>query len=672
MEQFGTSANDSVRSLVADASGIYAGGWVNRGPGGDAFVAKMGSAGGLQWMKSFGTSGDDLTYAVASDATGVYAAGDQDYRAFLRKYDPGGALLWERVLSYSWVGRATAVASTGAAVYLAVAANSDFLLERYSTDGALVFSKPFGTTSGAIPFGIAVGEGAVFLVGYTDGALPGYTLQGFRDAFVVKYDLDGNVLWFRQFGTTSSDEAFAVAVDATGIYITGDTTGAFANATNAGRSDIFVRKYDLAGQERWTSQFGDMGMDEAYSISADAAGLYVGGSSYARLHLNGTLAWSRYVYGGNGATTYAMAPFAGGILLGGGVAGAFPGKASAGWEDAFVAQVALPEISPEPTAIAFGDVPFGRTPTKTLTLRSTGVANLTIARVRFERGGWGFSVSTPALPVVLPPGTSVNLTVSFTPPSLGPVIDWLWVDTGTGIFPSGILLLLSGSGVRAPPTAPRNLSASPAVGAISLTWEAPASDGGSPIQGYRVYRGPTADALTLLANLDGFRYLDDLASEGASYLYAVSALNAVGESSLSPTVGVVVPDITSPALRILSPANGSTMAGPNVTIVGTATDNVGVVRVEVSVDGSAWSPASGTSAWSVRLELAPGDHTVLVRAWDAAGNNRTASVSVTVSEPARAPDLTLAWAGLGAVVVVASIAAAFLWSRRRGGPGKAK
>src|SRR5438552_305891 len=49
----------------------------------------------------------------------------------------------------------------------------------------------------------------------------------------------------------------------------------------------------------------------------------------------------------------------------------------------------------------------------------------------------------------------------------------------------------------ASPSAPRNLIASPGVGRVVLTWQAPVSDGGAPITSYAVRRGTWSGTTTL-------------------------------------------------------------------------------------------------------------------------------------------------------------------------------
>ena len=82
------------------------------------------------------------------------------------------------------------------------------------------------------------------------------------------------------------------------------------------------------------------------------------------------------------------------------------------------------------------------------------------------------------------------------------------------------------------PSAPQNLTAAPARGkGVQLTWSAPASNGGSPITGYNIYRGTVAGGETLLTSLGNVTtFKDTSTTRGQLYYYIVRAVNAVGES----------------------------------------------------------------------------------------------------------------------------------------------
>jgi hypothetical protein len=84
------------------------------------------------------------------------------------------------------------------------------------------------------------------------------------------------------------------------------------------------------------------------------------------------------------------------------------------------------------------------------------------------------------------------------------------------------------------PGPPTLTSATAASGVIGLIWTAPASDGGSALTGFRVYRSTGNGAATLLADLGRVdSYTDAGITAGTTYRYQVSAVNTVGEGPLS-------------------------------------------------------------------------------------------------------------------------------------------
>src|SRR4029450_9796461 len=82
-----------------------------------------------------------------------------------------------------------------------------------------------------------------------------------------------------------------------------------------------------------------------------------------------------------------------------------------------------------------------------------------------------------------------------------------------------------------PPSAPQNLQATGGNAQVSLTWSAPASDGGSQVTGYKIYRSTSPGTETLLPSPPGTgtSYSDLTALNGTTYYYKVSAVNAVNE-----------------------------------------------------------------------------------------------------------------------------------------------
>jgi hypothetical protein len=94
-------------------------------------------------------------------------------------------------------------------------------------------------------------------------------------------------------------------------------------------------------------------------------------------------------------------------------------------------------------------------------------------------------------------------------------------------------------------------------------------------------------------------------------------------------------DSVKPTVQIASPSAGA-KATATLAVSGTASDNVALARVEVSVDGGAAVVAQSTSSWNASIDTtrySNGSHTITARAIDTAGNGSSASVTVNVSNP---------------------------------------
>jgi len=120
-------------------------------------------------------------------------------------------------------------------------------------------------------------------------------------------------------------------------------------------------------------------------------------------------------------------------------------------------------------------------------------------------------------------GTSYTYRVTATNPA------------GEGAFSNAVTVVPTGAATA--PGAPQNLTAAKAKGnvvAIELVWDAPSSDGGSPVSTYFVYRrGPGQTAFTFLANTangDITTFTDASVERRTTYTYHVTAWNAYGPS----------------------------------------------------------------------------------------------------------------------------------------------
>jgi hypothetical protein len=107
----------------------------------------------------------------------------------------------------------------------------------------------------------------------------------------------------------------------------------------------------------------------------------------------------------------------------------------------------------------------------------------------------------------------------------------------------------------------------------------------------------------------------------------------IDDVSLQVTTGTGG-DTTPPTTSITAPANNATVSG-TINVTATATDNVGVTKMEIYIDGalktSNTNLTSLTYSWNTTT-VANGSHTIVSKAYDAANNVGTsATVTVTVS-----------------------------------------
>ncbi len=137
--------------------------------------------------------------------------------------------------------------------------------------------------------------------------------------------------------------------------------------------------------------------------------------------------------------------------------------------------------------------------------------------------------------------------------------------------------------------------------------------------------GTTAWSATVTL-INGSNRIDAVAYDTSGNT-ATASVNVTYEPPAPPPV-----DKAPPSVAITVPPDGSIFTSADITVNGTAADNVGVARVEVRLGTGAWGLASGTANWTLTLSLAEGRNVIEARATDAAGNAGNASISVIYSK----------------------------------------
>jgi subtilisin family serine protease len=125
---------------------------------------------------------------------------------------------------------------------------------------------------------------------------------------------------------------------------------------------------------------------------------------------------------------------------------------------------------------------------------------------------------------------------------------------------------------------------------------------------------------------------DDLGPAGYDTAYGYGRLNAYRAVAAAAT-NSPPPDTTAPVASITSPGNGSTVSG-GVSVSVSATDNTGVTRVDLYVDGSFYA-SDATAPYGFFMDttaVGNGSHNLAAVAFDAVGNTgNSATINVNVN-----------------------------------------
>ncbi len=219
---------------------------------GDMWLAKLDATGALEWQRTLGGSMDEIAYAVQQTSDGGYvmagytASNDGDVSGnqgvqdiWVVKLDGSGIIEWQKTLGGTYYDRAYGV--------------------QQAADGGFLIA---GTTSSV------------------DGDVTGAHQLGTYDAWVVKLDALGTMVWQRALGGTLTDQANAIVNTADG----GSLVAGFATSNDGdvsgmhGTTDMWVVKLDASGYIQWQQALGGNSGEEATGITTtdDGGSIVVG------------------------------------------------------------------------------------------------------------------------------------------------------------------------------------------------------------------------------------------------------------------------------------------------------------------------------------------------------------------------------------------------------------
>lgn len=421
LDQFGSLNSEQAMAVDAGKNLVYVAGWIDQGAmdgttsngSSDAFVRCYDNNGLAVWTRQFGTWTIDRALAVTAMDDGCLVAGltfgslGADNAglsdAFVQRRNANGDVLWTIQIGSSGEDAFAGLATNGSDVYvvgwsdaavplledadgnaglsLPVAAGVDlnaFIIKVDANNGSIIWARRFGTPGFDKAYAVDIADGGVYVTGRVGLALPGQTHFGSADVFVIRYDSDGNQTWARQIGSTSSDIAYALAADVSGVYVAGTTPHVLPGQESFGSRDAFVLKYSHSGDQVWTRQIGGRGWDEGYGIATDPSGVYLAGRTdwgldgqpfsssregfMVKLSTDGIELSVDQLGSAAADENAAISVSQMGAYVAGWTLGDMPGMTNLGKRDAFVARYDVPQVAePEPQLMAL-DIKPGECP----------------------------------------------------------------------------------------------------------------------------------------------------------------------------------------------------------------------------------------------------------------------------------------------------------------------
>ena len=245
-----------------------------------AWVLKLTNRGEVVWNRTYlESAGSEFRYAMSLDdgfllvGNVFHPSGDQD--GFAVKIAEDGTPLWKVALGGAEVDKLFSASRTddGGLIFAGLtnsfgAGNSDVWAVKVDAKGTPTWNKTYGGELDEAGRGIASSGDDLFVIG-------GYTNSignGDYDFLVLEIDESGKLLWNRTYGGLGSDKAYAVTAS-DGVYaIAGDT-----QSQGAGNSDAWVIKVDSNGKLVWQKTLGGEDFDSVACITATKNGSFLVG-----------------------------------------------------------------------------------------------------------------------------------------------------------------------------------------------------------------------------------------------------------------------------------------------------------------------------------------------------------------------------------------------------------
>jgi hypothetical protein len=278
---FGGSKDDGAKAIIeADNGYIIAGYTYSFGAGNrDVWIIKIDKNGNKIWDKTFGGRKFDAISSIIKADNGyiivgdTYSFGEGKGDAWVIKIDKNGNKIWDKTFGGRKFDAIISIIKADNGYIIAgitesfVAGYRDAWIIKIDKNGNKIWDKTFGGSGYDEANAIIKADNGYIIAGYTDsfGA-------GSADVWVIKIDKNGNKIWDKTFGGRKDDEANAIIKADNGYIIAG-----YTYSFGAGKKDAWVIKIDKNGNKIWDKTFGGSSYDDANAIIKADNGYIIAG-----------------------------------------------------------------------------------------------------------------------------------------------------------------------------------------------------------------------------------------------------------------------------------------------------------------------------------------------------------------------------------------------------------
>lgn len=125
-------------------------------------------------------------------------------------------------------------------------------------------------------------QGNIYVIGNATGNFGSQLNQASQDVYLSKYNSAGQVEWSELLGSTGTSNAYSLALNPQGgVVVAGSSTAPLTTTSvDDGNTDSFVASYDANGNQNWVQQIPTINANQANAVTVDPQGnVYIGGST---------------------------------------------------------------------------------------------------------------------------------------------------------------------------------------------------------------------------------------------------------------------------------------------------------------------------------------------------------------------------------------------------------